>query len=369
MEKKKLNDRNNKLQNDLNQAKQDITEYKNQVAELKKQLNEFDDSSKQLSVQITKFVGDQSDTLRKEVQEKDDKIEKLQQEKLEVEMKLERLKEEMEVGKSALGDLQKQNETQKEYIKTLTDDKNKLDNRLVEEMNFSKVKIAEVEAEQDILNKKLKDKDDLIKKYDKQVQDLREQLATSVPSDQASTTLIMDVDKRRKHRQHSLMLSYQEGLMNRPVGLYRSTSESSLPNGDVSRSSDLSRSDSEHSQFGELLGKEIPHGKRSGRTSEPRDHVGETVEATTKVSTESEPDYAAQLRSSTPVLEEEDKRSGRRPSDRTSGSRYGDRHDTRDSSGRDKDRDADTSRTRASDRDRRSSDRTRDRDRSECKQN
>lgn len=62
-------------------------------------------------------------------------------------MKLECFKEEMEVGKFVFGDFQKQNEIQKEYIKILIDDKNKLDNRFVEEMNFSKVKIVEVEVE------------------------------------------------------------------------------------------------------------------------------------------------------------------------------------------------------------------------------
>ena len=121
--------------------------------------------------------------------------------------------------------------------------------------------------------------------------------------------------------------------MNRPGGLYRSISESSLPNGDVSRSSDTSRSDSEHSQFGELLGKELPHGRRS-RTSAPRDHVGETVEASSKTTTESEPDYAAQLlqRSSTPVSDDDDKKSARKTSERDSGSqRYGDRYRDRDS--------------------------------------
>lgn len=34
-------------------------------------------------------------------------------------------------------------------------------------MNFSKVKIVELEVEQDILKKKIKDKDDFIKKFEK----------------------------------------------------------------------------------------------------------------------------------------------------------------------------------------------------------
>ncbi|KAJ7375558.1 hypothetical protein OS493_040418, partial [Desmophyllum pertusum] len=164
-------------------------------------------------------------------------------------MRLESQKEEQDAAKSNLNDIQKQYETLQENNKTLREDKYKLDNKLLEEMNFNKVKTAELEAEQDILKSKIKDKDDLIKKYEKQVEQLREQLATSVPSDQASTTLVVDVDKRRKQRQHSLMLSYQEGLMNRPGGLYRSTSEISLSNGDYSRSSNTSRSDSEHSHL------------------------------------------------------------------------------------------------------------------------
>lgn len=170
------------------------------------------------------------------------------------------------------------------------------------------------------------------------------------------------------------MLSYQEGLMNRPGGLYRSTSESSLPNGDISRSSDSGKSDLEHSQIGELLSKEIPQSRRN-RDSAPRDHVGETVEATSKVTTESEPDYAAQLRSSTPVDDNEDIKSSRRPSDRDSGSqRYGGYRDSdstrsRVSSGRHRDRDSDSIRGRESDRADRRSERGKDRNRSECQQN
>ena len=128
--------------------------------------------------------------------------------------------------------------------------------------------------------------------------------------------------------------------MNRPGGLYRSTSEISLSNGDYSRSSNTSRSDSEHSQFGELLGKEISHGRRSGKPSEPKDHIGEIVEASSKANTESVPDYAAQLRSSTPISDDDDKKSGRKPSDRDSGSqRSGDRYSTRDRDGSSRDRD------------------------------
>lgn len=238
-------------------------------------------------------------------------------------------------------------------------------------MNFCKVKTAELEAEQDILTKKIKEKDDLVKRYEKQVQELREQLAMSVPSNQASTTLILE---SRKQRQHSLMLSYQEGLMNRPGGLYRSTSESSLPNGDISKSSDSGKSDMEYSQIGEILSKDIPPVRRS-KPSASKDHVGETVEATSKVNTESEPDYAAQLRSSTPVNDNEHVQSSKKPSDnRESGSqRYGGYRDSdstrsRYSTGRDTDRDSDSTRSRDSHRADRRSERGKDHSRTECQQ-
>ena len=290
-----------------------------------------------------------------------------------VETKLESLKEELDAAKSNLKDTQSQNDILEVDNKTLKEDIAKLDNKLVEEMNFNKVKTAELEAEQDILKNKIKDKDDLIKKYEKQLQQLREQLAMSVPSDQASTTLILDVDKRRKQRQHSLMLSYQEGLMNRPGGLYRSTSENSLPSEDVSRSNDFSKSHSEHSQFGELLGKELSHGRRSRQTA-PKDHIGETVEASTKATTESEPDYAVQIqqRSSTPISDDEDKKSAWRSSDRDPGSqRYGERYrewsSTRDRD-RDSTRDRDSS-SRDTESSKRRSDRGKERNRADCQQN
>ena len=366
-ENKALLARNKKLQNDLEHLKQEKANMKRQLDEYSKRL---DDNSKQLAVQITKFVGDQSETFRKDAQEKDNKIDKLQQEKFEVEKRLQSLIEELDAAKSNLSDVQKQNEILHEDIKTLEEDKAKLDNKLVDEMNFCKVKTAELEAEQDILTKKIKEKDDLVKRYEKQVQELREQLAMSVPSNQASTTLILE---SRKQRPHSLMLSYQEGLMNRPGGLYRSTSESSLPNGDISKSSDSGKSDTEYSQIGELLSKDIPPARRS-MPSASKDHVGETVEATSKVNTESEPDYAAQLRSSTPVNDNEDVKSSRKPSDRDSGSqRYGGYRDSdstrsRYSTGRDRDRDSDSTRSRESDRADRRSERGKDHNRAECQQ-
>ncbi|KAJ7325996.1 hypothetical protein OS493_028718 [Desmophyllum pertusum] len=317
-------------------------------AELKKQLDEysyrFDDSSKQLAVQITRFVGDQSETFRKEAQEKDDRIKKLEDEKFELEMHLESQKEEQDAAKSNLIDIQKQYETLQENNKTLREDKYKLDNKLLEEMNINKVKTAELEAEQDILKSKIKDKDDLIRKYEKQVEQLREQLATSVS--QRPGIDYFDLGCRQTSKAATAQL------------------DAVLPRGldEQARSSDTSRSDSEHSQFGELLGKEISHGRRSGKPSEPIDHIDEIVEASSKDTTESESDYASQLRSSTPVSDDDDKKSGRKPSDRDSGSqRYGDRYSTRD-------RDRESTRDRASDREKRS-DRGKDRNRSDCQQN
>ncbi|KAL9963858.1 hypothetical protein ACROYT_G027409 [Oculina patagonica] len=261
-----LSERNNKLQKSLEQAKQD-------KAEMKKQLDEyttrFDDTSRQLAVQITRFAGDQSET------EKDEKIEKLQQEKLEVEKELGSLKEELDATKTNLVYIQDQNETLQLDIKTLTEDKMKLDNKLVEETNLNKVKVAEMEAEQDILRNKITDKDNLVIKYEIQVQQLREQLATSVPSDQATTTLV--IDKWRKQRQHGRSTSYKEGLMNRFGGLFRSTGESKVA--------------SEQSQLGGTLSKELSHGELS-KFNSAEDYVTETVMTTSMETTESEFDYA-----------------------------------------------------------------------------
>ena len=299
-----LNDRNNKLQTSLEQAKQD-------KAELKKQLDEYsnrlDDTSRQLAVQITKFAGDQSVSLRNITQEKDEKIEKLQQEKLEIAMRLESLEEELEAAKASFSDIQNQNETLQLSVKTLTEDKVKLDNKLVEEINLHKVKIAEMEAEQDILRNKIKDKDNLVKKFEVQIQQLREQLATSVSSDQVSTTLVIDVsDKRRSLRQRQLgqSSSYKEGLMNRFGGLYRSTSEGKMP--------------SEHYQFGETLSKQRSPGDLNNfSTAELL--VKESVVSTSMVATESQPENTTQDVTRRPISDDEDKKSGRKASEKDSG--------------------------------------------------
>ena len=297
-----LNDRNNKLQTSLEQAKQD-------KAELKKQLDEYsnrlDDTSRQLAVQITKYAGEQSMSLRHLVQEKDEKIEKLQQEKLEIAITLESLKEEFGAAKSSFSDIQNQNETLQLSIKTLTEDKVKLDNKLVEEMNLRKVTIAEMEAEQDILRNKINDKDNLVKKFEIQLQQLREQLATSVSSDYVSTTLIIDVsDKRRRQRQLGHSSSYKEGLMNRFGGLYRSTSEGKMS--------------SELSQVGEPLCKQRSHGDLNNVRS--TEHLAkEIVVSTSVVTTESQLRSTTQDSSSRPTSDVKDEKSARKESDKDSG--------------------------------------------------
>ena len=358
-----LKDRNNKLQKNLDQSKQEKNDLKKQLDEYN---SRFDHNNKQLAVQITALYGGQSEVYKKEMEEKNDKIEKLQQEKMDIAMELERLKEECDAAKSNLVDLQKRNDELQKDNKTLKDDKTKLDNKLMEEMNYNKVKTAELEAEQDIQKNKIKDKDDLVKKCEKQLQQLREQLATSVPSDKASTTLI--VERKPNRREHKLMLSYQEGLMNRP-GIYRSTSESSLSNGDVSRSSDA-----EHSQLGENLSKDLSYDRRK-RTTEPKDHVRETIDVVESKPIESKPDYASLLdqRSSTPV-DEDDKKSGRRES---GSSRYRagrDQESTRDRDrgssyrGRSSDSTRDWDRDRAG-RQSSNKDRGKEHDRAQCQQN
>lgn len=351
-----LSERNKKLQKNLDDAKKEILDLKEQLDEYN---NRFEDNNKQLAVQITALNGGQSELYKKEIEEKDAKIEDLQKDKMEAQMQLERLKEEYDAAKSTLTDFQKKNDELQKEIKSLRDDKNRLDNKLLEEMNYNKVKTAELEAELEILKNKIKDKDGLIKKNEKQMQQLREQLASSVPSDQASTTLILD-RKGSRPREYKMMLSYQDGLMNRP-GSVRSSSESSLPNGDVSGSSDL-----EHSELGEKLGREISRG-RGKRSSEPKDHVGEKIDVVESRPVESERDYDSVFRSSTPVEEEQGTRRGRRESDRYGSDR--DRYSTRD-----RDRANETSNERESerpsyrDRERRSTDRGKERNRAECQQ-
>jgi len=318
-----LNDRNNKLQTSLQQAKQDKAELKKQLDEYS---NRFDDTSRQLAVQITKFAGDQSVSLRNVALEKDEKIEKLQQEKLEFAMRLESLKEELEAAKSSFSDIQSQNETLQLSIKTLTEDKIKLDIKLVEEINLHKVKIAEMEAEQDILRNKIKEKDNLVKKFEVQVQQLREQLATSVSSNQVSTTLVIDVsDKRRRQRQLGQSSSYKEGLMNRFGGLYRSTSEGKMP--------------SEHSQFGGTLSKQHSRGDLNNVSS--AEHLFKEA----VVTTESQPENSTQDSTRRPISDDEDKKSGRKVSEK------------------------DSSENQVQEKERRPSVRGKDRNRADCKQN
>ena len=295
-----LNDRNNKLQTSLEQAKQD-------KAELKKQLdaysNRFDDTSRQLAVQITKFAGDQSVSLRNVTQEKDEIIEQLQQEKLETAMRLESLKEELETAKSSFSDIQNQSKTLQLSIKTLKEDKVKMDIKLVEEENLHKVKIAEMEAEQDILRNTIKDKDNLVKKLEVQVQQLREQLATSVSSDQVSTTFAIDVsDKRRRQRQLGQSSSYKEGLMNRFGGLNRSTNEGKMS--------------SEHSQFVESFTKQRSRGDLNISSAEHL--VKDTVVSSSVGTIESQPESITQDSATRPISDDEDKKSGRVPSEKDS---------------------------------------------------
>ena len=236
---------------------------------------------------------------------------------MEIAMRLESLKEELEAAKSSFSDIQNRNETLQLSIKALTEDKVKLDNKLVEEMNLHKLKIAEMEAEQDILRNKIKEKDNLVKKFEIQVQQLREQLAASVSSDQASTTFIIDVsDKRRKQRQLGQSSSYKEGLMNRFGGLYRSTSESKMV--------------SERSQFGQPL----------SNFSSTEQFAGETVVSTSMVTTESQLESTTQDSSSRPSSDDVDKKSGRKASD-----------------------------SQGPEKGRRPSDRGKDRNRADCKQN
>ena len=334
-----LNERNNKLKISLERAKQDKSEMKKQLDEYG---NRFGDTSRHLAVQITSF-GNQSETFRNEPQEKNEKVEKLQEEKLEVEKKLESLIAELDATKSNLSHIQDQNESLQHSIKTLTEDKVKLDNKLVEEINLNLVKVAEMEAEQDILRNRIEDKDNLVMKYEIQVQQLREQLATSVPSDQATTTLVI-ADKWRKHRQHGLSTSYKEGLMSRFGELFRSTSEGRVA--------------SEQSQFGGTLSKEQSHeGLRKFKSTE--DDVGGTVMTTSMVATESEFDYASHQSSDTQVSGDDVEKSEKKPSDKDP--------DSAADSNREKSTDGSGSQGAA--RERRSSDHGKARDRADCKQN
>ena len=246
-------------------------------------------------------------SLRNVTQEKDEIIEKLQQEKLEIAMKLESLKEELEAAKSSFSDIQNQSQTLQLSIKTLKEDKVNMDIKLVEEENIHKVKIAEMEAEQDILRNTIKEKDNLVKKFEVQVQQLREQLATSVSSDQVSTTFTTDVsDKRRRQRQLGNSSSYKEGLMKRFEGLNRSTSAGKMS--------------SEHSQFGETFSKQRSHGDLDNISSAER-LVKETAMSTSVVTTDSQPESITQDSARRPVSDDEDKKGGRKASEKDSGNK------------------------------------------------
>jgi len=295
-----LNDRNTKLQTSLEQAKKDKAEFKKQLDEYS---NRYDDTTRQLAVQITKFGGNQSVSLRNV--EYDEKIEKLKQEKLEISMTLESLKEELKAAKSNFSDIQKQNETLRLEITTLTEDNVKLDNKLVEEMNSHKVKIAEMEAEQDFLSNKINGKDNLVDKLEIQVQQLREQLATSVSSEKVSTTLVIDVsDKRRRQRPLGLSSSYKEGLMTRFGGLYRSTSEGRMP--------------SEHYQAVELLSKQRSRGDLNNTGS--TEHLPkETVVSTSTVTTKSQLESTTQDSNSSPTSDDKNEKIERKEYDKDSG--------------------------------------------------
>ena len=299
-----LNDRNNKLQASLEQAKQEKAELKKQLVEYS---NRFDDTSRQLAVQITKFAGDQSVSLRNVTQEKDELIDKLQQEKLEIAMKLESVNEELKAAKSSFSDVQNQSKTLQLSINTLKEDKANMDIKLVEEENLHKVKIAEMEAEQDILRNTIKDKDNLVKKFEVQVQQLREQLATSVSSDQVPTTFTIDVsDKRRRQRQLGHSSSYKEGLMKRFGGLNRSTSEEKMS--------------SEHSQFGETFSKQRSHGDLNNMSA--AEHlVKETAMSTSVVTTESQPESITQDSTRKSISDDEDKNSERKASEKDAGNK------------------------------------------------
>lgn len=85
---------------------------------------------------------------------------------MELVIELECLKEEYDGIKFNFFDFQCKIEDLQKENSLLRDDKIKLDNKLIEEMNYNKVKIVELEVEKDILEGKIKKKDDFIKKYE-----------------------------------------------------------------------------------------------------------------------------------------------------------------------------------------------------------
>jgi len=172
-------------------------------------------------------------------------------------------------------------------------------------MNSHKVKIAEMEAEQDFLSNKINGKDNLVNKLEIQVQQLREQLATSVSSEKVSTTLVIDVsDKRRRQRPLGLSSSYKEGLMTRFGGLYRSTSEGRMP--------------SEHYQAVELLSKQRSRGDLNNTGS--TEHLPkETVVSTSTVTTKSQLESTTQDSNSSPTSDDKNEKIERKEYDKDSG--------------------------------------------------